>query len=108
MRARSLLLLGALALGACAGSDTRNGRVATESLPPGPGRAILERECLKCHELDALALFSDFYGREQWRSLVLTMRDNGAEVDDEQVDLLAIYLARYFGTESDAARLAPP
>lgn len=70
-------------------------------LPPGDGRPILERECLNCHELGALELFSDFYTKERWRSLVLTMRENGAEVDDEQVEVLATYLARHFGTGTD-------
>lgn len=73
--------------------------VSVSSLPSGQGREILEHECLRCHELDALTLFRDFYGREQWRALVMTMRDNGAELDDAQVDVLARYLARHFGTE---------
>lgn len=90
-----------LALASCASAppDRQAVAAAPASLPAGPGRAILERECLKCHELDALTLFSDFYGRAQWRALVLTMRDNGAELDDEQVDVLAGYLAQHFGTE---------
>ncbi|MDX1562924.1 MAG: cytochrome c [Gammaproteobacteria bacterium] len=77
------------------------GCAASARLPPGDGRAILERECLNCHELDALRLFEDFYGRERWRSLVITMRDNGAEVDDGEVEVLAAYLARHFGTGGD-------
>lgn len=71
------------------------------ALPPGDGRAILERECLNCHELEAIRLFSDFYGRQRWRSLVITMRDNGAEVDDAEVEVLAGYLAQHFGTGAD-------
>jgi mono/diheme cytochrome c family protein len=70
-------------------------------LPPGAGRAILQRQCLNCHELDALELFSGFYGRDRWRSLVITMRDNGAVVDDGEVEVLAAYLARHFGTGAD-------
>jgi mono/diheme cytochrome c family protein len=71
------------------------------ALPPGEGRGILERQCLSCHELEALALFSGFYDRERWRSLVITMRANGAEVDDAEVEIVADYLARHFGTDVD-------
>jgi hypothetical protein len=53
---------------------------------------------LNCHELDALELFKDFYNTERWRSLILTMRENGAQVNDLQVDILAGYLALHFGT----------
>lgn len=67
-------------------------------LPAGAGRDILVTECLNCHELDALELFKDFYNKERWQSLVLTMRENGARVDDRQVDILAEYLAQHFGT----------
>jgi len=83
---------------------TRPGGVpegAAPALPPGEGRAILERECLNCHELGALELFQEFYNRERWRSLVITMRENGARVDDEQLEVLADYLAEHFGTGDD-------
>jgi hypothetical protein len=78
------------------GPDYQPGRVA--GLPAGAGRDILVTECLNCHELDALELFKDFYNKERWRSLVVTMRENGAQVDDTQVDTLAEYLALHFGT----------
>lgn len=68
------------------------------ALPVGEGRDILVRECLNCHQLDSLELFSGFYTEDRWRSLVLTMRENGAQVDDRQVDVLAEYLAQHFGT----------
>lgn len=88
----------AFALMAVSGCSVRGvPAVAAGSLPAGDGRGILERECLSCHELDALELFSDFYSRDQWRSLVITMRGNGAQVDDDEVEVLATYLARHFG-----------
>jgi cytochrome c5 len=70
-------------------------------LPPGQGRALLERECLNCHELKALTLFSAYYNRERWRALVMTMRGNGAVLDDAEVEVVADYLARNFGTGLD-------
>jgi mono/diheme cytochrome c family protein len=94
--------LAALTLGGCAttGEPDASGLPAS-ALPAGRGRAILERECLKCHELDALDLFKGFYTRDQWASLVATMRANGARVDDDELDVLAAYLERYFGVGAD-------
>ena len=66
-------------------------------LPAGPGRDILVADCLNCHELSALALFKGFYTRDSWRELVVTMRANGAALDDAEVEVLADYLARHFG-----------
>lgn len=66
-------------------------------LPPGTGRDILVADCLSCHELSALALFKGFYTRDSWRDLVVTMRANGAALDDAEVEVLADYLAQHFG-----------
>jgi mono/diheme cytochrome c family protein len=97
-----LLVLAALGLAACAHQERAGGQAeAGVTLPPGAGRALLERECLNCHELDALTLFSDFYDRDLWRSLVMTMRGNGAKLDDAEVEVIADYLARNFGTGAD-------
>ena len=68
-------------------------------LPSGAGRDILVAECLNCHELASLELFSSFYNRDLWRSLVIAMRANGAHVDDAEVEVLSDYLAQHFGIE---------
>jgi hypothetical protein len=96
-------LIGLLAV--CWGCTTAQQTASTRApayavgveLPAGEGREILVTECLNCHELDALELFQDFYDRGNWRSLVVSMRANGAEVDDLEVEVLADYLARHFG-----------
>jgi hypothetical protein len=67
------------------------------ALPDGGGREILLTDCLGCHDLGGLDLFKGFYGREQWRDLVLTMVAHGAAVDAAEVEELADYLTRYFG-----------
>lgn len=66
-------------------------------LPPGQGRDILVTECLICHELTAIELFKGFYTRDNWRQLVVSMRANGAQVDDVEIDVLSDYLAQHFG-----------
>jgi mono/diheme cytochrome c family protein len=93
-----LVYVAVLLVSACAGVQSVEPETESADLAPGPGREILERECLKCHELDALEVFRPYYGHTQWRSLILTMRDNGARVDDAEVELLASYLAEEYGT----------
>ena len=84
---------------ACTSVQAPSARYSADvELPAGPGREILEAECLICHELTALELFSSFYDRDDWRSLVMSMRSNGAEVDDLQVEVVSDYLAQHFGT----------
>lgn len=99
---KAACLLGLLVLcSACATTTTQPPETVFDAgveLPAGQGREILVSECLTCHELAALELFSGFYTRASWRSLVLSMRAHGAAVDDAQVEVLSDYLAQHFGT----------
>ena len=66
-------------------------------LPEGDGRELVVAQCLVCHQLSALELFKDFYTRASWRSLVISMRAYGANLDDDEAELVSAYLARHFG-----------
>lgn len=66
-------------------------------LPPGQGRDILYGACLGCHELTALSLFKGFYTRDSWHALVVTMQQNGADVTDDDIEVLSDYLTLHFG-----------
>ena len=70
------------------------------ALPEGQGREILVESCTSCHELRSLVLFKGFYTRDLWRDLVLTMVEQGAEVDGAEVEMLADYLGLHFGPSS--------
>jgi hypothetical protein len=93
-------LLGLLAAGgACTTVQAPEPAPAFEAgveLPRGPGRDLLVSACLSCHELVALGLFKGFYTHESWRSLLLTMKGYGADVDDAEIELLADYLTQHF------------
>lgn len=71
--------------------------VAAEQLPPGAGRQILMSACTSCHNLREVTKFSGFYGREQWRDIVLTMMDYGAPVNAKEVEVLSDYLTSALG-----------
>jgi mono/diheme cytochrome c family protein len=76
-------------------------------LPEGTGREILVASCLSCHGLEALPLFKGFYTRDSWRTLVVTMQAHGAQVDAAEIEVLADYLAQYFGPAPTAAQGTP-
>ena len=65
-------------------------------LPAGPGRELLLSRCLGCHDLGGLELFGDFYTREDWHQLLETMVAHGAEVDADELELVADYLGLHY------------
>jgi hypothetical protein len=103
-----VFLLGLLAAcGACTTTPTREPVPPFEAgvdLPESPGREILVASCLSCHQLSALPLFKEFYTRDSWRTLVLTMKEHGANVNGAEIEMLADYLARHFGPEPNRPR----
>jgi cytochrome c553 len=68
-----------------------------DELPDGPGKKVLLRACTTCHDLDEVTKFKGYYTRAQWKDIVVTMREYGASVTDEEVDPLADYLASAIG-----------
>lgn len=66
------------------------------SLPPGKGKAIVQRDCAGCHALKVIT--SKRASREQWSTLVDQMVSRGADVPDEEIETVVDYLARNFGT----------
>ena len=68
-------------------------------LPAGPGRELLLRDCLGCHDLGGLALYQGFYTRDDWLVLVQTMVAHGAATDAAEAETVADYLAQHFGRE---------
>lgn len=72
------------------------------SLPPGKGKAIVQRDCAGCHALKVVT--SKRASKEQWSALVDQMVSRGADVPDEEIETVVEYLAKNFG----ATKGAPP
>ena len=68
-----------------------------DDLPEGEGKKILVASCTSCHDLTEVTKFRGYYDRKQWRDIVVTMMEYGAEVDERQVDVLADYLMQHLG-----------
>ena len=68
-----------------------------EDLPDGAGKKILQTQCTSCHELSEVTKFNGYYTRAQWRDIVVTMVEYGADLEKTEIETLADYLNQHFG-----------
>ncbi len=64
-------------------------------LPDGVGREIVERTCSQCHSLDTV--LRSRLTRKQWEARIDEMIAKGAKLSDEDIDVIAEYLAGHYG-----------
>lgn len=72
-------------------------------LPPGDGKAIVQRACVGCHALKVVT--SKRATLEEWSTVVNQMVSRGAEVEDDEIEALVAYLSKSFpaGAKADEA-----
>ena len=68
---------------------------APPALPEGAGREIVERTCSQCHSLETV--LRTRLTRKQWEARIDAMIAKGAKLSDEDIDVIADYLAEHFG-----------
>jgi cytochrome c5 len=94
-RTRTTAAAALCALAGCAGGS------APPPSAPSDGRAILERACTTCHDLGGLDAYKGYWGEAQWRDMVATMVEHGAEIEDGEVDVLVAWLTAEYGPGSE-------
>lgn len=67
----------------------------TVPLPDGAGEKIVRKSCAGCHSIKVVT--SKHASHEEWAILVDQMVTRGAQVSDEDFDVLVDYLATNFG-----------
>lgn len=67
------------------------------SLPPGPGKELVETHCSLCHDLSRIV--SQPRTRPEWERITKDMMARGAQATDQQVQTIVSYLAAQFGKE---------
>ena len=72
---------------------------APADLPEGPGRDLVARTCGQCHSLETV--LRTRLTRQQWEARIDEMIAKGAKLSDEDADVIAAYLASYFGRAPD-------
>lgn len=77
-----------------AGGGTFTTAQSQANLPPGPGRAVLQGACMRCHGLDVITGLR--LNAQQWSNIVQDMISRGATANDAQARELIAYLAAHF------------
>lgn len=67
------------------------------TLPPGPGKDLVETRCVTCHNLERVAVIKR--PRQHWPALVANMVARGAVATPEEARTIAAYLAEQFGSD---------
>jgi cytochrome c5 len=81
-----------------ASTPRASGAVAPDDeLPDGDGKKILQARCASCHELTEVTKFRGYYTRAQWRDIVMTMVEYGADLKEPEVETLVDYLTQHLG-----------
>ncbi len=68
--------------------------IAEPPLPDGPGKEIVLRSCVKCHNLKIVT--TKRASEDEWAASVNNMVNRGAELSDEEVDTVIDYLSKNF------------
>jgi hypothetical protein len=68
-----------------------------DELPDGDGKKILQAHCRSCHELTEVTKFRGYYTKAQWRDIVMTMVEYGADLKQAEMDTLVEYLTEHLG-----------
>ena len=112
MRARAFLLPGIAATAGAAFTLLAAG--AGMVLPPEPlalkpaaGEELVRAQCLACHSLDYITTQPPL-PRKYWKGAVEKMQAKfGAPIPPEQVEPLAEYLAKSYGSDAPAPQASP-
>ncbi len=95
---RSLLVLAA-ALAWCIVVLPAPSRAAgrDDELPDGDGKKILLASCTNCHDLNEVTKLRGYYTKAQWRDVVKTMVEYGAQLKKGEDEVLVDYLTQHLG-----------
>lgn len=67
-------------------------------LKNGPGKDLVEANCVACHSLDYIQMNSPFLDKKGWEATVNKMiKVFGAPIKEEDVQKIVEYLSKYYG-----------
>ncbi|HUE87595.1 MAG TPA: hypothetical protein VMO26_16085 [Vicinamibacterales bacterium] len=90
-------------LAALAGAALLSAPAVAQELPPGPGRDIVAKRCITCHEADLLT--QQRLTRAGWTRSVDKMVRWGAVVESDERDQMLGYLSAHFAPTPVASHL---
>jgi hypothetical protein len=80
---------------AAAGQRGQRGQAAAAA--SSSGQRILERACTTCHNLNRVE--NKKLNQLDWRTIVVRMKDRGAELPDNEMDPLVDFLVKTYGPQ---------
>lgn len=88
----------ALAFAACWATQLCRADETAFKLKEGPGRQLVEANCVMCHSLDYIPMNSPFLDRKGWEASVNKMiKVMGAPVPEADAKAIVDYLAAQYG-----------
>ena len=66
-------------------------------MPDGPGKEVILNTCTQCHDLYRIK--ENRRSPEEWEELLVSMLNEGAQLNDEEFARVHRYLSRNFGIE---------
>jgi len=72
--------------------------LSSQTLPDGPGKAVVERMCKGCHGLENVV--RSRRTRDRWTEIVDDMVARGAKGTDSEADEVIEYLSTHFGADA--------
>jgi len=79
------------------------GGPAPRELPDGPGKPIILRECVGCHQATAFSTYQ--HTPDEWTAIVTRMGARAKSATQPELEIVAKYLAASFPTVEDATKV---
>ena len=89
-------------------AQTTPNKADSESLPDAPGKSVIIRGCLPCHNVKVTTAKRGTGSAEEWTQVVDKMISQGAELSDDDIELTIQYLTTYYGPNSSKSKNASP
>src|SRR5580704_7331348 len=83
-------------------------KATTDTLPDGPGKDIVIKKCIRCHDVRQTTIRPGSGSPDEWEQVVERMMSRGADLSDDEIDLVVQYLATNYGPNSKNSHSAPP
>ena len=77
--------------------------VKAADLPEGQGRDLILRACVGCHKAEEIGAYR--FSKDEYHTIVLRMRDRGAQATPAELDIIADYLFEHFPKIEDATKI---
>lgn len=90
----------------CAAAQTTPSMSGADTLPDGPGKEVVQRQCLSCHNV---RIATNKRGNEDdWADTVSKMIGRGANISDDDAETIVEYMAAHYGPSAPKQEVAAP